>query len=358
MRYTETIDPVQSDGRDIDTDIAEISGEAADQRVKEADARMAELAPHPYAEVPLIAEPSPTYYGWPMLKPSVWSADIPLYYFLGGAAGAALTLASAIQLGSVGYRNRRELRKLAEECHWIGIVGTAAGAAFLIHDLGRPSRFLNMMRVFRPSSPMNTGTWILSAAMPTAITTGLLVNRKGRLGKIGAASGYISGIFGAALAGYTGVLVANTVLPVWHQTGRWMPVLFISSGATAAASLLDMFYAGGEAGRIAMVFGTAGRVAEIGAATRVKQLASRVEPVGEPFRNGRPALLWKTAGALTMSSLIVSLIPGKSPWKKRLAGVLGAAGSLCLRFAIHAIGNASARNPRAAFEQQRAAAIC
>jgi hypothetical protein len=291
-----------------------------------------------------------------MLKPSVWSADIPLYYFLGGAAGAAMTLGAAIQLAFRCGGRARELQQLSAQCHWIGIIGSTAGAAFLIHDLGRPSRFAYMLRVFRPSSPMNMGSWILAGAAPTAIVTGLFVNRRGAIGAIGQAAGYASGVFGAALAGYTGVLVANTVLPIWQDARRWLPVLFISSAAATAASVLDILYVVGPAGLIITVFGTAGRIAEITCAKRVEQLTSTAEEIGQPFRHGPSAKLWKSASLLTIASLAVSVIPGTSCRKRRLAGLLGVMGGLCLRFAIHALGDASARNPRAAFEQQRVAA--
>ena len=168
----------------------------------------------------------------------MWSIDIPIYYFL-GAAGAALTLGAALQLAPRG--SRRDLRRLSATCHWIGIIGSTAGAGFLVHDLGRPERFLHMMRVFRPTSPMNMGVWILSGAAPTAITTGLLINRKGVPGAIGEVSGWLSGLFGAALAGYTGVLVSNTAIPIWLESRRWMPVLFAASGASAAVSIIDVF---------------------------------------------------------------------------------------------------------------------
>src|SRR5579871_1571195 len=135
-----------------------------------------------------------TYYDQPLLKESVWSIDIPIYYFLGGGAGAALVLGAALQLAP--RRLRRELRQLSGTCHWIGIIGSTAGAVFLIHDLGRPERLLHMLRVFRPSSPMNMGVWILSGAAPTAIATGLLINREGIPGKIGEVSGWLSGVFG------------------------------------------------------------------------------------------------------------------------------------------------------------------
>ena len=250
------------------------------------------------------------YYDQPMLKRPVWSADIPLYYFVGGAAGAALTLGAACQLLC-----DKEFRQLSTRCHWIGIAGCTIGAALLIHDLGRPERFAFMLRVFRPTSPMNIGAWILAGAAPTAFASRL----PGRIGEI---SGYASGIFGAALAGYTGVLVANTVQPAWRDSGRWMPPLFIASGAAAAASILEILYPHGAAARVTRIFGTAGRAAELLAAQKVS----------------KTSFLWKAAGALTAASLVISLLPGKSKSRKRIAGVLGAAGSLCLRFAVHREG--------------------
>jgi hypothetical protein len=104
------------------------------------------------------------------------------------------------------------------------------------------------------------------------------------------------------------------------------------------------------------MFGTAGRLAEIGASLQVERAASVIPKVGEPLHRGRTAILWKTATACTVASLVLSLIPAKSRRKRIAAGVLGAAGSLCMRFAVHYIGNASARDPRAAFQQQRSSA--
>jgi hypothetical protein len=286
-----------------------------------------------------------------MLKPSVWGIDIPIYYFLGGAAGAALTLGAGIQL--VSKKNDPDLRRLSAICHWIGIIGSSGGAAFLVHDLGRPSRFLLMLRVFRPTSPMNVGAWILSGAAPTAIATGLFLNRDGFLGLVGEICGYASGLFGAALATYTGVLVANTAIPVWQESRRWLPVLFAASGAATAGSVIDMVLDSGRGQSVGRMFGGAGRVAEIAATLKIEGAASRVPRVGEPLRRGGPALLWRTATALTVASLTLSVVPGRSKEKRIAAGILGALGSLCMRFAVHYIANASARDPRASFEQQR-----
>ena len=353
IRYPFSVDPVTTNSRDIDTAAASLTGETAQQRVTREDRHLRELAPEPWDRVPRVTDADTTYYDRPMLKPSVWSVDIPLYYFLGGAAGAALSLGAAIQL--VFPAENRDLRRLSAVCHWTGIIGSTVGAGFLIHDLGLPSRFLYMLRVFRPTSPMNMGSWILSAAAPSAIATGLFLNRPGWLGVVGEVSGYISGVFGAALATYTGVLVSNTAIPVWQESRRWMPVLFAGSGVATAGSVIDIAYRGTAGRRIAWIFGTAGRVAEIAASLQVERAASTIPEVGKPLRHGGPALLWKIASALTVASLTLSLIPSKARKKAVAEGLLGIAGSLCLRFAVHYIGNASARDPRAAFQQQRGA---
>ncbi len=353
VRYPDTLDPVATDGRDVDTNLAILTGEASHQDAKREDRHIRELSPSPWEHVPEITATDTTYYDRPMLKESVWSVDIPLYYFVGGAAGAAMTLGASLQL--VTPRGGHELRRLSSICHWTGIVGSTAGAAFLIHDLGRPSRFLYMMRVFRPTSPMNVGVWILGGAAPSAILTGLLINRPGPLGVLGEITGYLAGLFGAGLSGYTGVLVSNTAIPVFQASRRWMPVLFIASSAATAASVIDIFAGNNRrALRTTWIFGTAGRLAEIAAGRQVERAASAIPKVGEPFREGRAALLWKAATVLSAASFALSLVPVKSAKKRHVVGFLGIAGSLCLRFAVHHLGNASARDPRASFQQQRA----
>ena len=349
-----TIDMQRTDdARNIDTHIATLDGEAAQQRVNPRDPRLAEITPQPWTRIPRTEEADPTYYERPVLKPSVWSWDIPVYYFLGGAAGAALSIGAAVQFACIADPCRGDLRKFSAHCHWVGIIGSTAGAAFLIHDLGRPERFVNMLRVFRPTSPMNMGSWILGGAAPTAIATGLFINRGGLLGTIGEITGYLSGGFGAMLAGYTGVLVSNSAVPVWQQARRWMPVLFMSSAMTTAASLLDLWYEQERANRITAIFGTAGRMAELVAAHQVEAAASQIPKVGEPFRKGPTAVLWKTSTVLTAASLVLSLIPSKSRRTRQIAGVLGALGSLAMRFAVHHITNVSAKDPRASFQLQR-----
>ncbi len=340
--------------RYVDLTIGTLSGEGSGQVANTHREQVQQITPRAWEHTPTVVENDPTYYDRPVLKQSVWSIDIPLYYFFGGAAGAALTLGAAVQLACRRDDEcRGDLRKFAEYCHWTGIIGSSVGAMFLVHDLGRPSRFLHMVRVFRPSSPMNMGSWILGGAAPTAIATGLFINRGGFLGDVGEITGYLSGIFGTALAGYTGVLVSNSVIPVWQEARRWMPILFAASGMTTAASVIDIFYENERANLITYTFGNVGRVLELVASYKVEETASKTPRVGEPFHKPGTGTLWKAAGILTAASLLLSVLPGKSSAKRRVAGVLGAAGSLCLRFAVHYISNASARDARATFQVQR-----
>ena len=102
-----------------------------------------------------------SYYGRPVLKAPVWQApDIPGYLFLGGLAGASSVLAAGAQLSG-----HRELARAAK----VGALGAISlSAAALVHDLGRPARFVNMLRVFKVTSPMSVGSWILSGYGPVA----------------------------------------------------------------------------------------------------------------------------------------------------------------------------------------------
>src|SRR5205823_3968662 len=100
---------------------------------------------------------SPSYYDHPMLKQPVWIWSIPAYFYAGGVAGISATLGAAAQVIAP-----RSMRSLILRARWVAAGGGVLSAALLIHDLGRPARFLNMLRVFRITSPMSMGSWILT----------------------------------------------------------------------------------------------------------------------------------------------------------------------------------------------------
>jgi formate-dependent nitrite reductase membrane component NrfD len=291
-----------------------------------------------------------TYYGKPAIKPPVWIWSVPAYFYVGGVAGAAMVLAFAGQIFG-----GRKLKAFEERCRWIGAVGGGIGTAFLIHDLGRPERFLFMLRVFRPTSPMSLGSWILAAATPLSAGSALLTfardplyRRAGELAGIGA------GILGLPLATYTAVLISNTAVPVWQQGRRILPLLFGASSMAGLASVLDLMEVSEVERHVSTYFGTVGRIGELAAGVVLEREVARVPQVAKSLHQGVASALWTAAKIATASSLAITLLPRQTRGKRIAAGVLGTFGALCLRFAIFHAGRASALDPRATFHQQRA----
>nr|MDQ2958466.1 polysulfide reductase NrfD [Actinomycetota bacterium] len=99
-----------------------------------------------------------SYYGRPVVKASPWEADIPAYLFLGGLAAGSSLLAAGADL-----TDRPALRRVSRLAAAAAI---NASFAALVHDLGKPSRFLNMLRVAKVTSPMSVGTWLLTGYGP------------------------------------------------------------------------------------------------------------------------------------------------------------------------------------------------
>jgi formate-dependent nitrite reductase membrane component NrfD len=345
--------PVETaDGRSIDPELGKLAGWAAEAEVERPD-RAFPLAPE-RDELPVAATAatsSPTYYDMPAVKRPVWKPYIPAYFYAGGLAGGAAVLAAAAQLAPRGH----ELRRLVGRGRFIAAAGCAASAALLIADLGRPARFLNMLRVFRPTSPMNVGTWIISVAGGASGLAALLGGRRGALGRIGEGAGTVAGAAGLPLAGYTAVLLANTAVPLWQGARHTLPFLFVASSAASAAALLEMFPATRREHRVVRLFGVASKTAELVAMAAVTaECASRGPSVARPLIVGTSGRLWKAAAALGAASLGLSLLSGGGRARRAAAGLLGTAAALALRFALAEGGTASTRDPRATFEPQRA----
>src|SRR5690349_16774311 len=204
----------------------------------------------------------PTYYDKPTIKPPAWIWAVPAYFYVGGVAGAAMVLAFAGQL-----LGGRKLRRFEEHCRWIGAIGGGVGTALLIWDLGRKERFLFMLRVFRPTSPMSVGSWVLAAATPLSGASAIL---SGRLGWL---TGVCAGLLGLPLATYTAVLLGNTAIPLWSESRRVLPFLFGSSAVASLASVFDLMDLTERERRIMFRFGTVGRVAELAAAAAMESSA-------------------------------------------------------------------------------------
>ena len=185
----------------------------------------------------------PGYYGQAVVKPPVWTWQVPLYFFCGGIAGMSAVIAS----GAVIFH----YVDVARTAMWIAaIVGAILSPILLIMDLGRPHLFLNMLRVFKHRSAMSMGAWILTAfgacVVPGLIALELHAHRifPGTLGQLlrvaAAIFIFASAIFGTLLATYTGVLIGATAIPAWFLHRTLLPIHFGTAGLGSAAGLLEL----------------------------------------------------------------------------------------------------------------------
>jgi formate-dependent nitrite reductase membrane component NrfD len=355
----------QRDGRDIDPAVGVLRGEGALQRVKH-------VAPeHPTPGPDRLADSTSeagTYYGLPALKEPVWKASIPAYFYVGGLAGAVAVLSAAAQL-----KGDPRLRGMVRRGRLLALGGAAVSGGLLIEDLGRPARFLAMLRILRPSSPMSVGSWVLSAfgaaASAAALPWALKAARarpsraQGRaLDRAAALGGIAAGCFGLPLCGYTGVLLANTAVPVWQAAHRTLPPLFVASATSSAQAALEPFADSEAEVRVLHRFGIAGKLAVLAAMGALEREVGRSARTAAPLHRGVAGALWKSAKALTGASLALMLLSARGRarparpqrWKTLASAALATAGSLCLRFAVVQAGRVSARDPRATFEPQRA----
>jgi hypothetical protein len=185
----------------------------------------------------------PGYYGQPVVKPPVWTWEIPLYFFFGGLAGMSAVIAS----GAIIFHQV----DLARAAMWVAAVGGAVlSPILLIMDLGRPHLFLNMLRVFKHRSAMSMGAWILSAfgacAVPGLIALELHARQifPGTLDQLLRVAAALlifgSAIFGTLLATYTGVLLGATAIPAWFLHRTLLPIHFGTAGLGSAAAVLEL----------------------------------------------------------------------------------------------------------------------
>ncbi len=283
-----------------------------------------------------------SYYGLPVLNEPVWAAlDIAGYLFLGGLAGASSLLAAGAELtGRPGLARPAKLGALAA-------ISLSLGA--LIHDLGRPARFLNMLRVFKVTSPMSVGTWILSAYAPVA-GLAAVCELAGRGPRVGRAATLGAAGLGPAVASYTAALLADTAVPVWHDAHRELPFVFVGSAATAAAGLGMLLAPVSEAGP-ARRLGLLGAAGEL-VATHLMQ--ERMGTVAEPLHEGRAGTLLGASKKLTVAGAALGAVLGR---RRRGAAVVAGgmllAASACTRFGVFAAGMASARDPAYTVGPQR-----
>ena len=284
---------------------------------------------------------SESYYGRPIVKPHVWKPYIPWYFWAGGMAGAA-----SVECVCARMRGAHALARVEKRA---ALAAVLVAPVLLIADLGVPLRFINMLRVFKLTSPMNVGSWILTAfggAIAASTFAELLGwNRTSRALEVVAAG------FGPALTVYTAVLVADTATPVWHEAGDTLPFVFAASGVASAGAIGAAFAPPAESGssRRLMIGGAVGLLAA--GAVMENRLG---DLLAEPYRIGKGGSFRKTSGVLALAGIIVGSLGRNNRAATRVAAACVAAAGILERFAVSAAGKQSALDPKYTVEPQRA----
>jgi formate-dependent nitrite reductase membrane component NrfD len=305
--------------------------------------------------MPMVPEPEFTsYYGRPVVKPAPWGHEIAAYLFLGGvAAGSGLLAAGAQLTGRPKLRRNARLSALAA----VGL-----GGAALVKDLGRPERFLNMLRTVKLTSPMSVGSWILSAfsagaGVAAAAEVDRMTGERLPLGPlrrvlraVEGPAGLEAAAFAPPLAAYTAVLLADTATPTWNAAREELPFVFVSSASLAAAGLAMVTTPVAEAGpaRTLALLGVTGDLI----ATEV--MHRRMDPVAaEPLHHGRPGRMLRYSEALAVAGGLGTLLGGRRRAVAALSGLALMTASALTRFGVLEAGIDSAKDPRYTIEPQK-----
>jgi len=288
------------------------------------------------------------YYGEAVVRPPVWTWEIPLYFFVGGAAGMAPVIAlSGLLCGQVALTN---------VALWIAGIGAIISPILLIMDLGRPHLFLNMLRVFKYRSPMSVGAWILSAfgacAVPAWLIMLLYVNQAFApsihllvLVLVGLLT-FPAAILGLGLAVYTGVLIGATAIPTWNLHRVLLPIHFGTAGLGCTGALLELagfqirplWFIGMVAAGIETLLWIWLELDKHGAADRA-------------LHRGRGGWMIRLGEILSGPLPIILRLTNLVPW----AAIAFLLGALSSRYGWIEAGRDSGRDPEAVFAAQRRA---
>jgi formate-dependent nitrite reductase membrane component NrfD len=279
-----------------------------------------------------------SYYGQPLLKPPVWTWEIPAYFFVGGAAGAAAVVAAVAQAAGASPA-------LVRDARWIAAAGGVASPALLVSDLGRPERFLNMLRVFKIRSPMSVGAWTLvafsNAAGATAFANALTrTQRSLSIRVVANASDVLAGATGLVLSTYTGVLIGATAIPVWSRNVSLLPIHFGAAGLASAVSILELM-GHRERALNQLALGAAAIETLIGIS-----LEADPDPVLDPLKHGWSGRVTRLGGVLSGPlPLALRVLGRRSTNARRIAAASTIVGSLLTRVGWLAAGRESAATP-------------
>ena len=288
----------------------------------------------------------PGYYGQPVVRPPVWTWEIPIYFFIGGLGGMSAVIAFPALLF-----HQPDVAYIAM---WLAVIAAVVSPILLIVDLGRPHLFINMLRVFKPQSAMSMGAWIL-AAFGMCTLPGLIVLELHRLhlfaapvdqilGLVAVILVFGSAIFGMLLATYTGVLIGATAIPAWFLHHQLLPIHFGTAGLGSAAALLELL-----GHRIAPLNAIGIFAAAVETVLLILLSNNKHGKADRAVHEHRSGWLIRIGEVLTGPVPLILRLFGVIPF----AAISFLIGALVSRFGCIAIGNISACDPEAVFDSQR-----
>ena len=281
-----------------------------------------------------------SYHGQPVLKEPVWTWEIPCYFYTGGLAGAGSGLAFLAEVRGNDLLARRA---------WLAaLAGSVASPLLLILDLGKPLRFLNMLRMFKVTSPMSVGSWLLVAlggSVPIAAIdawTGVIPG--GKYARRAAA------LLGLPLATYTAALISNTAVPIWHKAHRILPFVFASGAAMSAGAAtvaLTPPSSAAPARRLALAGAAAGMAT-------TELMERRLGEQAEPYEQGAATRFRLLARASGIAGALLLAARGRSSRPAAVASGLMLSGSaLSTRWSVFKAGFQSVADPKYVIGPQR-----
>jgi formate-dependent nitrite reductase membrane component NrfD len=306
---------------------------------------------------PLPAHASPTYYDRPLLKKPHWEWEVIAYLFMGGVmGGSGILVALADETG--------DDEALARSARYLSFVLASTCPIVLVKHLGRPERFLHMLRIVKFKSVMSMGVWGLiafslpatAAAAAQLVRDGVLPEELDFVHALGprALTNPLLLVLGAFIAGYTGVLLSATANPLWATGKRHIPAISVCSGvagACAANNAILALFGGNET--------TSRKLDRLESVAGIAELAlllsfrTHAGAIGLPMFAGRRGAKLRSAtmfGGILVPSLL-NLVPFHARWKTLLASALTLAGGYVLRESLIEAGKESADDPRVSSRQ-------
>jgi formate-dependent nitrite reductase membrane component NrfD len=303
-----------------------------------------------------------SYYGFPVIKPPHWRWLVIVYLFLGGIAGASYTIGTMANL--VG--RDRAVERMARYLSFAALIPCPL---LLVLDLGRPDRFLHMLRIVKLKSPLSLGSWALSAmGFFASVSAGLQLledmTHEDRWPGLRRLMGIAALPFSLFLSGYTGILLAATNVPLWWRSFPFLSPTFVGSAYSTSLAALSLLlgFVGEEREDTARRLARAEAICLATELSGMTTIALKTGKIGRPLTAGKLGMIFWPVTYLggVLIPLLLQLngpVQGRSGSRARRTGaaVMVLTGGFVMRALMIFAGRESARRPEDYFAMTRTA---